>query len=210
MKKNLVKKVASIVIVALVCALVLVTIVLALVPKKLENVIPAGYNSITIYSGDASQTYNVEYDETNPSNSEVASKVLTLHQDSLKDSILSAIFQGVGSFDVSVVNKNVDNALTTAKDESEYVLTFNYGSTQTLKIGGKEYKHKADLSGDVVQFDKIIMPLGSKDSFEECTLYLVQKGTTSSTTYKSKYRVKYLAHHSDLVKYIDSLEFPVQ
>lgn len=210
MKKNLVKKVASIVIVALVCALVLVTIVLALVPKKLENVIPTGYNSITIYSGDASQTYNVKYDETNPSNSEVASKVLTLHQDSLKDSILSAIFQGVGSFDVNVVNKSVDNALTTAKDESEYVLTFNYGTTQTLKIGGKEYKHKADLSGEYVTFDKIIMPLGSKDSFEECTLYLVQKGSTSSTTYKSKYRVKYLAHHSDLVKYIDSLEFPVQ
>lgn len=217
MKKNLVKKIASIAVVSLVCALVLVTIILALVPKKLENVIASGYDKITIYVDGKDQSYLYTENPDTASDhyasdieqNEVISKVESLHKESLKDSLLSAIFQGVGSFDITVTttsSSKSSNALTAAKNESDKVIVFDYGSEQDLVIGGKKYKYKESTSASYVKFDKIIMPVGNSDSFEECTLYLVVPGSTS---YKSTYQVKFLAHQSELAEYIDSLESPL-
>lgn len=213
MRKNLVKKVTSIVVVALVCALVLVTIVLALVPKRLENVINKGYIGITVYNGDEDNTFwytdptsGSGLTSTDIETNKIFKKVESLHEDSLKDSLLSAIFQGVGSFDIRVEATYYSNALTQAQEESDKVLKFTYSEDdkQTLKIGGKDYKYNKSLSGEYVTFVGIIMPVGNKDSFEERTLYLISEGT------KSSYQVKYLAHHGDLADYIDTLDFSAQ
>lgn len=207
MKKSLVKKVLSIVTVSLVCALVLVTIILALVPKRLENVVASGYSSITIYSGEQDQTYHYRSETTSADDiksNEIFNKIGELHKDSLKDSLLSAMFQGVGSFDISVVGHSYTDALAQAKTDSQKVVVFTYLEEQTLKIHGKEYKYTTALSGDFVTFDMIVMPVGNTDNFEERTIYLAKSDK------KSQYQVKYLAHHSELSAYIDELNFPAQ
>lgn len=215
MKKNLVKKIASIVVVSLVCVLVLVTVVLALVPKRLENVVAKGYSGINIYYGDSDQSYTYTSNPDKTSNkyesyvkqNEVIEKIASLHEASLKDSVLSAIFQGVGSFHITVSttsSSKSSNALTAAKSESDKVIVFEYAETQDLVIGGEKYKYKESTSAKPVTFDKIVMPVGSSDSFEECTLYLINE---DSTTYKSTYQVKFLAHQSELADYIATLDF---
>lgn len=208
MNKNQTKKIISIVIVSLVLALVLVTIILAIVPKKLENPVAQGYTSITVYSGDKDQTYFYTPNATDADaikENETFRKIESLHADSLKDNVLSALFQGTGSFDVQVTKTNYPNALTEAQDQSDNVLVFTYATgEQTLMINGKEYKDTSSFSSSVVTFDMVVMPIGDSNSFEECTIYLADR-----TNKNSSYQVKFLAHQSDLADYISNLTFPI-
>ena len=52
-----VKKILSIVIISLILAVTILTIVLALVPKKLYNPISEGYSAVTVYKDKNSNTY---------------------------------------------------------------------------------------------------------------------------------------------------------
>ncbi|MGN0961228.1 MAG: hypothetical protein ACI4PF_03410 [Christensenellales bacterium] len=208
MKTNLAKNILSITIVSIVLALVLVTIILALVPKKLENLIPSGYTSITVYNDNLDQTYYYTANATDADavkENGIYRKIEELHLNSLKDNLLSAMFQGTGSFDIRVDSNYYSNAITQAKSDSSKVLVFTFTKgEETLKIGGKEYRDTSALSSTLVTFDMIVMPIGSSDSFEECTIYLADRSTKNTS-----YQVKFLAHQSDLAKYISELTFPV-
>lgn len=206
MRKNLVKKILSISIVSLVCALVLATIVLALIPKKLDNPVASGYTSITVYKNNLEQSYYKTNgtDADSVKENEIYSKIESLHAESLNDSLLSALFQGVGSFGLQVTNNGYSNALTQAKNDSDYVIVFTYTTEQKLMIDGKEYRDEDAFSSKVVTFDMIVMPLGSSASFEQCTIYLADREDKDSA-----YQVNFLAHQGDLLEYVESLDFPV-
>lgn len=210
MNKNLVKKILSIVAVSLVCALVVLTIVLAIVPKKLNNPIMTGYQSITVYKDKVDQTYYYTANTTEQNEikqNEIFTKIQELHEASLQDSLLSALFQGVGGFDIKVVTEDVNNAITDVKTnyEGSDILVFNYASEQTLKLDGEEeYKHSTSMFGSQsVKFNMMVMPIGSSDSFEECTIYLTKSDKSC------EYQLKFLAHQNELASYLKTLEFPV-
>lgn len=208
MKTNLAKKILSITVVSIVLALVVVTIVLALVPKKLDNPIANGYTSISVYKDSLDQTYYFTSGATNEAdikNNDIFRKIEKLHQESLEDSLLSAMFQGTGSFNIRVESDGYDNAITQAKKDSNKVLVFTYtDGEKTLKINGEEYRDTTALSSTTVTFDMIVMPIGNSDSFEECTIYLANRSTN-----RSSYQVKFLAHQGELSSLIDELTFPV-
>ena len=208
MKTNLVKKILSIAIVSLVIALVLVVVVLALIPKRLENPIASGYASITAYKGNIDQTYYYTPNTTNEDavkENGIFREIESLHAESLKDSLLSALFQGTGNFNTRVESTYYANAITQAKADSDTVLVFTYTTgDKTLQINGQDYRHETSVSSTLVTFDMIVMPLNSSDSFEECTIYLADRESKNTS-----YQVKFLAHQSELIKYVSELEFPV-
>lgn len=204
MRKSLVKKIASISIIAVVLALVVTTIILALVPKSMDNPIMNKANTIVIYQDDASARYTYDptaiTDEQKEVNN-VIDTIMDLHEESLKDNVLSAIFQGTGKFKIHVTDNYVANVISTVAKKDGNCIVFNYyGDTQVLKFNDEVYIHEDN--GQSVTFDMIVMPLGSSDSFEECTIYLA-----NSETNKSSYQLKFLAHQSELNDYISSLDF---
>ena len=204
MRTNLAKKIISISVVAVLIALVIATIVMALVPQTLANPIASGYGTISVYrNGDDGRQLFV----SNAEHKVVYEKIEKLHVESLKDNVLSSLFQGVNGYDLKVVPYTTNNTITNvAKAENAKVVVFNYlgDEKQVLKINGEVYYDKTTpLSSKTVQYDTVVMPLNSGKDYEECTIYLAD----STNNYKSLYQVKFLAHQSELYNYISNLEF---
>lgn len=195
MKSNLAKKIVSITVLALVVALVITTIVLALVPKKMADPIASGYSRIIIYQDDASEAVS----KTN--RADVFEKIEELHEESLKDNVLSAIFQGTGSFKATVKKEYKTNVTSSIAAQSGNALVFEYLETQVLKIDGEVYKDEGSLGASTVEYDTIIMPLTDGTNFEECVIYLVDSSENTSS-----YQVSFLACQAELNDYITAFE----
>lgn len=212
MKKDLVKKIVSISAVSLVIALVVATIVLALVPKKLVNPINNGYASITVYKDsldkqyfknfynsatatEAEKKYNAVYDE-----------ITEMHEDSLQDNLLSAMFQGLGKFGVKVVASLKSDVIKDVAKADGNCLVFTYIQEEklVLKINGEVYYDETSLKSEAVEYDMIVMPLISSSGFEERIIYLADRETG-----KSQYQLKFLADQSVLNDYIENLNLGI-
>ena len=72
----------------------------------------------------------------------------------------------------------------------------------TLKYDGKAYK---DNESEPVTFNKIIIEVNSSDYMEEVRAFIVNQDTKQYFP-ASTYNVRFLAHQSELYKYIQSLE----
>ena len=209
MKKDLVKKIVSISVVSLVLALVVATIVLALVPKKLVNPVTEGYASITVYKDNLDKQYFKNfYDETESEKKYGAEfdKIASLHEDSLRDNLLSSMFQGLGKFGVEVVaSLNSDVIKNVAKAEGNcLVFTYIGKDKQVLKINGEVYYDETSLKSEAVEYDMVVMPLIDSNGFEERVLYLADRETG-----KSQYQLKFLADQSELNEYIENLNLGI-
>lgn len=208
MKKDLVKKIVSISVVSLVLALVITTIVLALVPKKLVNPINDGYASITVYKDkEGTQYFKNLYNSTTATEAEkkynaVCGEIADLHAESLKDNLLSAMFQGLGKFGIEVVASLNSNVITNVAQAEGNCLVFTYigEDKQVLKINGEVYYDENALKSEAVEYDMIVMPLSANSGFEERVIYLADRETG-----KSQYQLKFLADQSELNEYIENL-----
>jgi len=209
MNKNLAKKIASITIIAVVVALVITTIVLALVPKKMANPIASGYASITVYQNSTAAQYTYTANPTTDAqraHNEVYREIEKLHEESLKDNLLSAIFQGTGSFEANVKKEYKTNVLSSVAAQTGNALVYRYLSKdpQVLKVNGEVYKDQSTLSASTVTYDMIIMPLQTGTNFEECTIYLVNTDDNTSS-----YQLTFLACQAELNDYITNLELGI-
>ena len=203
MKTSKVKKVLSIVILCVIAAITVATIVLAVVPKTLYNPIDDGYKAITIYKGTNSNIYkNVE--GNSEQDREVIEQIETLHAKSIKDSLLSTIFQGTASFETSVVYEKTatDCMSNVAKKTNSVCLIFNYLDEQTLVIDGEEYTH-TDATGEnnTITYTKMFMTVSDNAEFQECVVYLANSND------KSNFKIKFLAHQSELYDYLTDLSW---
>ena len=208
MKKDLVKKIVSISVVSLVLALVITTIVLALVPKKLVNPINDGYASIAVYKDkEGKQYFKNLYNSTTATEAEkkynaVYDEIADLHAESLKDNLLSAMFQGLGKFGFEVVPSLNSNVVKNVAEAEGNCLVFYYigEDKQVLKINGEVYYDENALKSEAVEYDMIVMPLTAESGFAERVIYLADR-----TTGKSQYQLKFLADQSELNEYVESL-----
>jgi len=156
MKKDLVKKIVSISIIAVVVALVITTIILALVPKRMANPIADGYATITVYKGSAEGMYNYKAnpaDDLERKHNEVIDEIQKLHEDSLKDNVLSAIFQGTGSFSATVSKEYKTNAIKTIAGAEGNALVFTYLQEQVLKVNGETWSAKSTNENIIIKKD---------------------------------------------------------
>lgn len=212
MKKDLVKKIVSISVVSLVLALVVATIVLALIPKRLANPITEGYASVTVYKDGLDKQYFKDfYNSANATEAEkkynaVYGEITDLHKDSLKDNLLSAMFQGLGKFGIEVVpSLEADVIKNVAKAEGNcLVFTYIGENKQVLKVNGEVYYDETALKSEAVEYDMVVMPLSANGGFEERVIYLADRETG-----KSQYQLKFLADQSELNEYIENLNLGI-
>ena len=204
MKTSNVKKVLSIVILCIIVAITVATVVLAVVPKELYNPVNDGYGAITVYKDKVPNTY-INVENNSEQDREVISNIEALHEGSVKDNILSTIFQGTGSFEESVVYEKTatDCMSKVAKVADKICLIFNYlDEKQTLVIDGKEYTHpEATGEGQTIVYNKIFMQVSNNEDFQPCTIYLADSSN------KSNFKVTFLAHQSELYEYLVGLNW---
>lgn len=205
MKAKIIKRIVSITAIALVGALLVTTIVLALVPKKMENFVKSGYAMITVYQGDTDQLYTYSSNPTTDAereHNEIFRKIEKLHAESLEDSLLSALFQGTGSFDVKVQKKTYTNILTSVAEAEGNAIVFTYlqEDPQVLKIDGKEYRDESSFNSKLVTYNMIVLELTDSKDFDKCKIYFADRETRSSSYY-----IEFLARQAELNDYISSL-----
>ena len=202
MKSSNVKKILSIVIVSLVLAITALTVILALIPKTLYNPIAKGYSYVYVHQKDDEYNTYLANSESQEQK-DVLNKIDALLKESVKDNLLSSIFQGTGSFDTRVVIEKKSSVMSDiAKASGATSLVFGYAEDQEFVFKGKKFKNPQAVDPDkVVTFRKLVMPLTSDQDFQERIVYLVDVDGNCN------YQIKFLAHQSDLYNYVESLEW---
>ena len=205
MKSSNVKKVLSIVILCIVVAVTLATIILAVVPKNLYNPISEGYYAITVYKNKESNLYRAT-ENASEEEKTVIEKIKNLQAKSVRDNVLSALFQGTGNFQEEVLYEStVTNAMDkVANVENSVCLIYNYLDEQTLMMNDKACTHeKATGEGKTIVYTKLFMQITNNDEFDVCTVYL------TGSDNKSNYRIQFLAHQSVIYDYLTNLNWDV-
>lgn len=194
MKSKKTRKIVSISIISLVVALTIVVVLLAVIPKKHYDPMNWDYDSATIYKDKS----NAMLDKDDPEDKKVLEKIKELYEKSLKDSILSSMFQGTGSYSASVKEKAT--SVSDLYDKSGVTsIVFDYDEEQVLQMYGEEYMHQLPASASKqIKYYSAVLVLTDTTSFEEATLYLI----TNVDKSKSEYCIKFLAHQSELYDYI--------
>lgn len=198
-----VKKILSIVIISVIVLITALTVILAIVPKRLYNPVTEGYYRVAVYKdGKDAGGYNLTGDMTDKEK-DFKKKLARYLDESFKDNCLSSLFQGTGRYESKVISKNEENIVSNiAKASGAVVLRFEYSEAQKLIFNGKEYKNsQASDPTKTITFTRIYMPLSNDGDFQERIVYL-----TSGTSTTSSYQIKFLAHQGDLYNYISSLE----
>ena len=168
MNSNKAKKIVSIVIISVVLAITILTVVLALIPKKLYNPIANGYDYITVYKKDAS--VNNYADEDSDEQKAIIDNIAKYLEKSTKDNVLSSIFQGTGIFEYRIVVAKTSKVETSIAKNST-CLIFGYIDEQKLMFDGKEYKNsQATDPTKTITFQKLVMPIANDRDFQERTV----------------------------------------
>jgi hypothetical protein len=199
MKAKNIKRILAIVVVCLVLALTVTTIILAVVPYNVYNPIKDDFVRVTVYRDEISNSFN-NGDLGTDEHNKVIDELLALNEKSLKDNLLSSMFQGVTSYEVEVTNTAYSTIKNLYDGEGIFCLVFDYlDNVQTLKIDDEEFKFEETFSAKSIEYTKVIMPITNTEDFQNNTLYFVKDG-------KSNYQLKYLAHQSELYDYIKNME----
>lgn len=197
MKSNVFKKVLSIVIISLVLAITITTVVLALIPKRLYNPIADSYRYVRIYQKDNEQNNVFNKVDGSDEQKQVCTSIDENLKKSLKDNVLSSIFQGTGKYDESIVVSKTSSVETTIKGST--CLIFGWLEEQTLTINGEAYKTSS--TDETVTYTELAMPIENDNDFQERVVYVLNSDGGST------YQIKFLAHQSDLYSYINGLSW---
>lgn len=205
MKTKNLKKILSISIISLVLALTAVVVILAIVPKKHYNPVDNDFYSISVWRETVTNNYLVKDGEVGSDESNaVVNDIVELHEKSLKDNVLSSLFQGTSSFKPTVKAYGHNNVRTEFQKDGYISIVFHYSTEQKLIFQGEEYKHSnSQQSTKTVTFERAVLVLTNSSSFEKATLYL------TDADFSSDYQVEFLAHQADLYQYIIGLDIPM-
>ena len=204
MKSNTLKKVLSIVIIAIISAVVITTCVLAFVQKSLYNPITEiskdmdSFYTLTVYK-DGYYGVHHNSDSETEDKKQVIKDVKEMQIDSTKASILSLMFQGTSDYEPRIITSVAGNVMTSiAKAKGSVCLVYDYlDEEQTLLWEGEVYKNsQAKDPNAPITFRKLIIPVSNTDEFGVCTAYLVDKDN------KSSYQIEFLAHQSEIYEYL--------
>ena len=198
MKTGNLKKILSIAIITIVLALTITTIVLAVVPKKLYDPLNQDFITMSVWRDGVTNMY-AKGDMGSEEQNNVINDILELHDKSLKDNVLSSIFQGTGKYNVKVERYGNNDVSKTAKADGVLSLVFSYKTEQKLTINGEEY-YDANATVKTVSYSRAVMVLNKSQSFEESTSYLCD------ADYVSNCQLKFIAHQSEIWDYIVKLE----
>lgn len=193
------KKVISIISIVLVALLVGTTITLACVKTKTFDGINAlgEYDKISVVevykdgSATAYQSFNSKVDKT------TIDKIVKLHKDSLKDNVLSAMFQGTLGFEAKFETLSSSISFSDIVKDSTCIL-FKFDEKQNLKWDDEEIKTSSNKN---VEYNQIVMRLNNSKNYADVAIYVLNSSTSSS------YKITVSAHQYELYKYISNMEY---
>lgn len=193
------KKVISIISIVLVALLVGTTITLACVKTKTFDGINAlgEYDKISVVevykdgSTTAYQSFNSKVDKT------TIDKIVKLHKDSLKDNVLSAMFQGALGFEAKFETLSSSISFSDIVKDSTCIL-FKFDEKQNLKWDDEEIKNSSNKN---VEYNQIVMRLNNSKNYADVAIYVLNSSTSSS------YKITVSAHQYELYKYISNMEY---
>lgn len=209
MKSNTLKKVLSIVIIAIILAVATTTCVLAFVQKALYNPITdindtiGDYYAITLCKDGVTNLY-LNNESASEEQKEVVNKIQELSEKSTKASILSLMFQGTGSFEPTIKAVDSGDVMTSiAKASGQVCLVYDFlDEEQTLMWNDKVYTNpQATNPNAPITFRKLFIPIANNEEFTVCTAYLADSKN------KSAYQIEFLAHQSEIYEYMVSLKW---
>ncbi len=203
MKTNKLKKILSIVILSVVLAITATVIILAVVPKRHYNPVERdNVMVISVWRETVDNSY-VRGEIGSEEQNKIANEILDLHEKSLKDNVLSSIFQGTSGFEPEVTKYGYSDVSKELKKDATISVVLDFAEEQTLKFNGEEYKDTTAQTTKSVKYSRAVLTVTNSSSFEKATLYLTDDNFTSS------YQIKFLAHQSELYDYIVNLNIPV-
>lgn len=191
------KKILSIVALCLIAVIAGTIIVFSCVDKDYNlNLKNPDYIEIIMNNGAESQSYFK--DDEISANKEVYDKVMKLYNESYKQKIMSAIFQGTLGNKVTIERNSISESSVTT---SGVVIAFHYYENQTLKLNGKTYTYTfaSGTTETNIQYKTLYVKVNSLDSLEDVNIYVKNINTSSSYIYYS-YKVK--ANQSALYEYL--------
>jgi hypothetical protein len=207
MKSNTLKKVLSIIIIAIISAVVITTCVLAFVQKSLYNPITEistdmdAFYTLTVYK-DGYFGVHENSDSETEYKKQVIKDVKDMQINSTKASILSLMFQGTSDFEPRIITSDAGNVMTSiAKAKGNVCLVYDFlDDEQTLMWEGVAYKNsQAKDPNAPVKFQKLFIPINNTEEFGVCTAYLADQDN------KSSYQIEFLAHQSEIYEYLTNI-----
>lgn len=199
------KKTIAIISIAVLALIVAATVILAVIQKTFYNPIPTNedISFIRVYKGDGTcqEFYNNSQDVEDQ---KVFDKIIDLHEKSLKENILSSMFQGALSFDGGIKSEVVTGDTFNANlASSTYIeICYSQNNEQLLKYNGKTF---TDGDGDTVTYTKLIIEVNSSNYMDEVRAFVIKENSTGFKP-ESAHHIKFLAHQKALYKYIQQLD----
>ena len=198
------KKVISIVAIALVLLLVGATVALACIKTNSTDLVDelANYDKINYVQVYKNGSYYQAFTKSDQDGIDNINKVVCLHKESLKENMLSSLFQGALGFNASM------EKLETAKSRDEIVkekncLSFVFAEKQTLKWEDKNVQN----NNKDVEFYELILEVQDNENYSEVSVYVLNLANKATTSNSSMYKFTTIAHQSALYDFIEELEF---
>lgn len=198
------KKVISIIAIVLVALLVGATVALACIKTNSTDLVDelGNYDKINYIQVYKDGAYYQAFTKSDDEGKQNIDKIVNLHKESLKDNLLSSLFQGALGFESSM------EKLTTSTTRDEIVkdkncVSFAFSEKQTLKWEGETIK----INNKDVQFYELVLQVSDNENYSEVNVYVLNLANNASTSNSSMYKFTTIAHQSELFDYIENLEF---
>ncbi len=191
------KKIFSIIVLSLVGLLVAATVVLALVSTSQYNPVVNDADYIVVYKN--SQTNSNPYAK----DSEEYKKIYDLHKQSLKQNILSTMFQGAlgNNSELTKVSEANISSLLNAENSGLFVEFAFDNEDQVLMWEDKQYTYETSNGAKkVATFDALYLGIENTENYTTITVYVVLNG-------KYNFKITSLAHQSELYEYVNALSW---
>lgn len=198
------KKVISIIAIALVALLVGATVALACIKTSSTDVVDrlVNYDDINYVQVYKNGEYYQSFTKSDDEGKKNINTIIDLHKKSLKENMLSALFQGALGFDATM--ETLDASVTRdtiVKDKN--CIAFVFAEKQTLVWEGKTVQK----SNNDVQFVELIMEVTDNENYSEVNVYVLNLAKNAVTSNSSLYKLTTIAHQDKLNDFITKLEF---
>lgn len=192
------KKVLTIVALALVGLIGASVITLAFVKTDYSQLTTSNITDIVVYYG----TEEAAFSEAN----EEFDVLLEKFAASEKETILSSLFQGAYSNEADATVEKL--SWTFSKSSDTTYLRFVYDANETypvIQLNGENYIDETLTTDDqTVEYSSVYVEVENNSTLTTITAYFIQTLDNESST-SSNYRISYVAQQSDLYDYIVSL-----
>jgi len=203
------KKVLSFSIAGLLVAILVATIITALVKSSFYY--PIKNEEVMIIEVWKNGIIHTEYKSADENDAKIIEEILNLNKKGYEETVLASVFLNHYSHKTNVVSIStaINNIITSTLNEYVIILDFTnhyQENTKTLELFGKVYNDPNKTTGDAtVQYKKMIFQVTKADTLGEITIYLENSTNGVPNLSSSLYQIKTLAKQDKLYNYLEYL-----